>query len=286
VYVLTNESMPGLIKVGYTTRTVRKRIDELAHTGHPTRFVSELEIDAESADLLEQSLHRALGRFHYQKEFFKCDVRVAVEVVKSHLERTDVTIYDISGRARDLFLTEDEKLRIDENQRRLEREAEEHARQLQVITLQIRQREKYLRERESFYLKEYRTAARRFSEAIKWSIPMVNRIWDSGPTFIVRVVIFFVSYGTSALAEIAIRRMSFRGTPYELGRHRRAAVDKVWLDACDRYCALRRQIVDEDKEIFERLYRRYRSDNTSEVGEGQDLDVGSEYAEGLMGWRR
>ncbi len=286
MYVLTNESMPGLIKVGYTTRTVRKRIDELAHTGHPTRFVSELEIDAESADLLEQSLHRALGRFHYHKEFFRCDLRRAVEVIKSNLEHSEVRIYDISGRAKDLHLTENEKLRIAENQRRLKREAEEHVRLLQLIALQNRQREKYLREREMFYWRDYKTRAHLFAEAIKYSVPMVKKVWSSDPIFWARVVTFFASYGTSALAEVAIKKMSFKGTPYEYGLHRRANIDKVWLNACDRYCALRRQITDEDKEIFERLYFKYLRDNPSEFGERDDLHIGSAYAEGLMGWQR
>ena len=39
VYILTNEAMPGLIKIGYTDNTIEKRMKELSrHSGVPLPF--------------------------------------------------------------------------------------------------------------------------------------------------------------------------------------------------------------------------------------------------------
>ena len=39
VYILTNEAMPGLIKIGYTDKSIEERMKELSrHTGVPLPF--------------------------------------------------------------------------------------------------------------------------------------------------------------------------------------------------------------------------------------------------------
>lgn len=54
VYVLSNPSMPGLVKIGRTTRSVEQRANELWQTGVPTPFFIEYSqlfpncIDAEA----------------------------------------------------------------------------------------------------------------------------------------------------------------------------------------------------------------------------------------------
>ena len=50
VYILTNPSMPGLVKVGKTTTTPNQRMSELHSTGVPTPF--ELEFSISVNDLL------------------------------------------------------------------------------------------------------------------------------------------------------------------------------------------------------------------------------------------
>lgn len=61
VYVLSNKAMPGLVKVGYSTKDPVLRIDELSGTGLPYAF--ELEYDAlvgEPRDV-EQKVHKRLA---------------------------------------------------------------------------------------------------------------------------------------------------------------------------------------------------------------------------------
>jgi hypothetical protein len=50
VYILSNDSMPGLYKIGFTHNSVRQRIRDLSATGVPTAFRAErvFEIPADS----------------------------------------------------------------------------------------------------------------------------------------------------------------------------------------------------------------------------------------------
>lgn len=85
VYVLTNPSLPGQVKVGATTRTGEHRRNELSRaTGIPTEF--EIAFEAAFADVwgAERAAHVHLAhyRVNSNREFFRCDVATAVQVVK------------------------------------------------------------------------------------------------------------------------------------------------------------------------------------------------------------
>ena len=72
VYVLTNDSMPGMVKIGRTTRSVDLRAAELWQTGVPTRFeVYAIERTCDCAQL-EAYVHRDLRKHRVNKarEFF------------------------------------------------------------------------------------------------------------------------------------------------------------------------------------------------------------------------
>ena len=86
VYVLSNSAMPGLIKIGFTTRSIRERIEELSHTGVPAKFEIELEISTVVPEMLEKRLHILFAPYHFQKEFFKCDLEIATKIIKKHLK--------------------------------------------------------------------------------------------------------------------------------------------------------------------------------------------------------
>jgi hypothetical protein len=114
VYVLSNSAMPGLIKIGFTTRSIMERIDELSHTGVPAKFEMEIEVSTSDPEMLEKRLHIAFSRYHYKKEFFKCDLEVATKLIKNHLASSNIEFHYIRGRAAKKYLTEQEKHEIEE----------------------------------------------------------------------------------------------------------------------------------------------------------------------------
>ena len=86
VYVLTNESMPGLVKIGHT-RDIPTRIDELSRaSGVPTRFTCFFGALVSDCEYVEKKLHEGLAdlRKSPRREFFE----IAPERVKSLIELT------------------------------------------------------------------------------------------------------------------------------------------------------------------------------------------------------
>ena len=85
VYIMTNPSMPGLIKVGMTTRNpaLRAKDDDLTSTGVPTPFIVEYSAYFDDMMEAERSAHQALSDYHYGKEFFKTDVPTAIHAVEN-----------------------------------------------------------------------------------------------------------------------------------------------------------------------------------------------------------
>lgn len=84
VYILTNPSMPELVKIGRTGRDVDARASELWKTGVPTRFEiygSEQTIDCVQ---LEGYMHRELQkhRVHKAREFFRVEPDLAREKLR------------------------------------------------------------------------------------------------------------------------------------------------------------------------------------------------------------
>ena len=62
VYVLTNPSMPGLVKIGKTTReTVGARLNELYSTGVPVPFECAFAGRVNDVSKVEQAFHQAFG---------------------------------------------------------------------------------------------------------------------------------------------------------------------------------------------------------------------------------
>jgi hypothetical protein len=85
VYILSNESLPGMVKVGYTSKDPEGRAKELSgDTGVPTPFVVEYEILIEDAHRCEQNIHQFLTdkRVNERREFFRCSLNDAIEAVR------------------------------------------------------------------------------------------------------------------------------------------------------------------------------------------------------------
>lgn len=83
VYVLTNSAMPGIVKVGRTTRDVPTRVTELFQTGVPVPFDVVGSVYSPDCHVLEARAHAALGRHRVDagREFFRCKPEIALEVV-------------------------------------------------------------------------------------------------------------------------------------------------------------------------------------------------------------
>jgi hypothetical protein len=75
VYILTNEAMPGLVKIGRTTREVDVRAAELWQTGVPTRFNVWAQERTPDCVQLEAFVHGDLKnhRVSRVREFFRVD---------------------------------------------------------------------------------------------------------------------------------------------------------------------------------------------------------------------
>lgn len=85
VYALINPSMPGLIKVGKTSRQSELRADELNTTGVPTPFIVLYEVDVADCDEAERRVHSLLSPFRIseQREFFRVAPKIAVDIISS-----------------------------------------------------------------------------------------------------------------------------------------------------------------------------------------------------------
>jgi Fe2+ transport system protein B len=85
VYVLTNEAMPGLVKVGQTYKTPEIRAQELSsETGVAAQYVVVYKAFVSNYDQVEKVVHdklKSAGK-HYNKEFFKCEAFEAIRHIR------------------------------------------------------------------------------------------------------------------------------------------------------------------------------------------------------------
>lgn len=85
VYVLTNEAMPGLVKIGMTTRAeISIRMAELWTTGIPVPFECAFAGKVLDARKVEKAFHVAFApdRINPSREFFKIDPIQAVALLE------------------------------------------------------------------------------------------------------------------------------------------------------------------------------------------------------------
>lgn len=85
VYVMTNQAMPGLVKVGFSTKDPQLRAKELDGTALPHPFIVAYDALLEEPRQVEMGVHRELGRHREAKEFFRVSVDEAIHAVKQVL---------------------------------------------------------------------------------------------------------------------------------------------------------------------------------------------------------
>lgn len=83
LYILSNPSMPGLIKIGKTTTSPNQRMSELHSTGVPTAFALELSVEVDDCQASEQAAHSTLSKFRVanNREFFRISVAEALKAI-------------------------------------------------------------------------------------------------------------------------------------------------------------------------------------------------------------
>lgn len=93
VYILTNEAMPNLVKIGKTTRSdVQTRMNELYSSGVPFQFECAYAVEVDDCSTVEKALHIAFdpNRVNQKREFFSIDPEQAIAILKL-LSKKDVT---------------------------------------------------------------------------------------------------------------------------------------------------------------------------------------------------
>lgn len=88
VYILSNESLPNVLKIGYTQNSPYQRQAELYTTGLPTPFVVEKFFFVEDACVCEELVHIRLNRSRVSddREFFKVEIDKATRVVEQAID--------------------------------------------------------------------------------------------------------------------------------------------------------------------------------------------------------
>lgn len=82
VYIITNMAMPDLVKVGFSMKDPVLRASELGHTGNPHPYEVRYECLVFSPRDVEQRAHSRLSRFREGKEWFRCDLDVAIAQIR------------------------------------------------------------------------------------------------------------------------------------------------------------------------------------------------------------
>jgi hypothetical protein len=83
VYVITNKAMPGLVKVGFSTKDPKLRADELNHTGIPHPYIVQYDALVEHPYGIEQRVHSKLFAVREGKEWFRCSAAEAISAVRN-----------------------------------------------------------------------------------------------------------------------------------------------------------------------------------------------------------
>jgi len=84
IYILVNESMPDLVKIGRTNRSIEQRIKELDNTSVPLPFQCFYAAEVINAALVESRVHKIFSdkRLRGNREFFRVDPDQAVQAIK------------------------------------------------------------------------------------------------------------------------------------------------------------------------------------------------------------
>lgn len=95
IYIASNKGMPGLVKIGMTSKNPRDRLKELYTTGVPYPFHLLYEQRVKDPRHAEKLLHHKLAscRMSRQREFFQIEANNAIKIA----ERTLASIHTVQS---------------------------------------------------------------------------------------------------------------------------------------------------------------------------------------------
>ena len=97
VYLLSNPAMPGIYKIGTTTRSdIAARMNELYSTGVPPRFECIKACRVENYTQVEKALHRAFApnRINPSREFFRIEPEQVLAIFELLDQKDSVDVTD------------------------------------------------------------------------------------------------------------------------------------------------------------------------------------------------
>ncbi|MCU7812048.1 MAG: GIY-YIG nuclease family protein [Candidatus Thiodiazotropha sp. (ex Notomyrtea botanica)] len=99
IYLLINQSIPGMVKIGYTSATVESRINQLNSTGVPTPFQLAAQFYVRDVKTVEAMIHKKLNphRVNDRREFFSGTVSELLNSCFSIITNALVESYSVES---------------------------------------------------------------------------------------------------------------------------------------------------------------------------------------------
>jgi len=179
VYIISNESMPGLLKVGYTLKDPEIRAKELYTTGVPTEYIVEYWILVDDPYRIEQRVHIYLNKFNYGKEWFKCNFEICYQSIQKACETKfyDEYIKREKNKKLSSFILNKEqeyiRMKKEQEEERRKRQEEIRKRQEEIRQLNEIRYKKELEEKEQIFKEEKEKLKREDNENLIISVLIV-----------------------------------------------------------------------------------------------------------------
>lgn len=82
VYIISNQAMPDLIKIGFSTKDPALLASELNHTGSPHPYVVDYEVLIDHPRDIERKVHRKLSGYREGREWLRCAPEFAISAIQ------------------------------------------------------------------------------------------------------------------------------------------------------------------------------------------------------------
>ena len=84
VYIIVNQAIKDLIKIGYSSKDPTLRASDFAQTGVPHKYRVVYDALVDDPYKVEQLVHSNLKRFNEDKEWFNCSVQQGIESIRKN----------------------------------------------------------------------------------------------------------------------------------------------------------------------------------------------------------